>query len=76
MNWLQKIAVSCQILSIGPESVHVWIDGKDYWYRGDPPAQKKLEHFCHQGWHGKAVQLLRNSFDLLPAPGIKKDLVV
>ena len=68
MNWLQKVAIVCQILSSGPAGVHVLIDGKEYWYVGDPPARAKLDYYCRKGWHGKAVQLLRNAFDLLETP--------
>ncbi len=68
MNWLQKIAVSLQILSIGASGVHVQIDGKDYWYLGDLPARNKLEGYWRKGQHGAAIQLLRNAFDLLETP--------
>ena len=68
MNWLQKIAVSLQIVTSGPSGTHVWIDGKDYWYLGEEPARNKLEALWRAGQHGAAIQLLRNAFDLLETP--------
>lgn len=80
MNWLQKIAVSCQILFNEPSGVHILIDGKSYWFLGDPPVREQLQKlvnkdkkFPGRGWGGRAVQLLNGpAFDILETPeGIK-----
>jgi len=73
MYWLLKIAGQPPRVAVltksrdGTISVNIENRGR-YWYSGEVSAVPKLEALCNAGAYGRALQWLRDAFELLEKP--------